>query len=58
MRSPKRIRLAAKSLAKTGRMDWPTAPDAAPHEFTQGRFNRRQYDHVSQYTPSPLDALS
>src|SRR5947207_2229751 len=27
-------------------------------EFTQGRFTEDTYDHVSQYTPSPLDALS
>jgi soluble lytic murein transglycosylase len=49
----------AKSLAKGGRMDL-----ANPlrmrllTEFTQGRFTEDTYDHVSQYTPSPLDALS
>ncbi|MGH9419730.1 MAG: transglycosylase SLT domain-containing protein, partial [Thermoanaerobaculia bacterium] len=49
----------AKSLAKTGRMDL-----ALPlrmrllTEFTQGRFTEDTYDHVSQYAPSPLDALS
>jgi len=49
----------AKSLAKAGRMDL-----ANPlrmrllTEFTQGRFTEDTYDHVSQYTPSPLDALS
>jgi soluble lytic murein transglycosylase-like protein len=49
----------AKSLAKAGRMDL-----AIPlrmrllTEFTQGRFTEDTYDHVSQYTPSPLDALS
>ncbi|MEA2339461.1 MAG: soluble lytic murein transglycosylase [Thermoanaerobaculia bacterium] len=49
----------AKSLAKAGRMDL-----ANPlrmrllTEFTQGRFTEDTYDHVSQYMPSPLDALS
>jgi soluble lytic murein transglycosylase len=49
----------AKSLAKNGRMDL-----ANPlrmrllTEFTQGRFTEDTYDHVSQFTPSPLDSLS
>jgi soluble lytic murein transglycosylase-like protein len=49
----------ARSLANAVRMDL-----ALPlrmrllTEFTQGRFTEDTYDHVSQYTPSPLDALS
>jgi soluble lytic murein transglycosylase len=49
----------AKTLARAGRMEL-----ANPlrmrllTEFTQGRFTEDTYDHVSQYAPSPLDALS
>jgi len=49
----------AKSLARAGRMDLATPLRMRLlTEFTQGRFTEDTYDHVSQATPSPLDALS
>ncbi len=49
----------ARTLARAGRMEL-----ANPlrmrllTDFTQGRFTEDIYDHVSQFAPSPLDALS
>jgi soluble lytic murein transglycosylase-like protein len=49
----------AKSLAKAGRMDLATPLRMRLlTEFTQGRFTEDTYDHVSEGTPSPLNALS
>lgn len=49
----------AKSLARAGRMDLATPLRMRLlTEFTQGRFTEDTYDHVSQYTPSPLDSMS